>query len=362
MAHNEQFFEDKHPWSETKEALLGNYLTPYFTKVYNASHDGIVYVDAFAGPGRFKDGTIGSPLLAIEKYQAVSRGRRSKRPIQFVFGEAKKGLRDELASNANNATQSVGYIKQTIVTDGFAQALDQAGKVSVVGAKRPSTYFYYVDPFGVKHLRLAPLLESPNPNHTEVLVNFNTVGFLRDACEAMRIAVELPDGIEILDEGFNEADLETERTQRLSAAIGSEAWKEIVEAVRDKSMNYWEAEYRINQLFCDSARQKYAYVTSMPIKDMSRMVSRGGEIKYRLVHMTNNADGCILMNDEMLRRKQDRQDTLPGFLTLDVDGRDVNPEVVQQVMRDAVMRYPMRKQFQMRWVAAYVISRCCEPT
>ncbi|MBQ9003653.1 MAG: three-Cys-motif partner protein TcmP [Eggerthellaceae bacterium] len=358
MARNSRFFDDKHPWSETKDALLGNYLTPFFTKVYNASRDGIIYVDAFAGPGRFKDGTIGSPLLALEKYQAVCKSRRAKRPIQFVFGEAKRGLRRQLEANATDATNSVGYIKQPIIKDSFDEAMDCAVKVAVVGRKRPSTYFYYVDPFGFKYLRMAALLESPNPNHTEVLVNFNTVGFIRDACEALRIAIDVPSGIEILDVGFDDADLETERIQRLNAAIGSDEWKSIIEAVRDKSMNYWEAEYRISQLFCCNARRKYAYVTSMPIKDMSRMVALGGEIKYRLVHMTNNADGCILMNDEMLRRKQNQQDTLPGFLTLDVDGKDVQPEVVQQAMRDAVMQYPVGKQFQMRWVAAYVISRC----
>lgn len=115
MVRNSRFFDDKHPWSETKDALLGNFLTPFFMKVYNASRDGIIYVDAFAGPGRFKDGTIGFPLLAIEKYQAVSRSRRAKRPIQFVFGEAKKSLRLQLESNAADATSSVNYIKPPII-------------------------------------------------------------------------------------------------------------------------------------------------------------------------------------------------------------------------------------------------------
>lgn len=71
LENTDKFFDDKHPWSETKDDLLGNYLTPFFNKVYQASRDGIVYVDAFARPGRFNDGSL-APRLSPWKSIAPS--------------------------------------------------------------------------------------------------------------------------------------------------------------------------------------------------------------------------------------------------------------------------------------------------
>ena len=65
--------------------------------------------------------------------------------------------------------------------------------------------FYYVDPFGVKDLRMDCLLRSPNPRHTEALVNFNSIGFLRDACAALKVRLELPQDVEVFDAGFEQA-------------------------------------------------------------------------------------------------------------------------------------------------------------
>lgn len=358
MVKSGKFFEGKKSWSETKDALLGNYLTPFFTKVYKASRDGIVYIDAFAGQGLFGDGTVGSPLIAIDKYLAVSRGRKTKRPIQFIFGEADGQRRRLLKSCSVERSGRARYIKRPIVVSSFGEAMERGSHVSVVGARKPSTYFCYVDPFGVKHLRLEPLLRSPNPSHTEVLVNFNSVGFIREACEAMRVALNMSIDDDAMDECFDSSIQTTERIQRLSAAIGSDGWKSVVKDFRDGGLGYWEAEYRIGKLFCQNARRGYKYVTNMPVKDMSRMSDSGGEVKYRLVHMTNNPDGCILMNDEMIRRRQDRQDVIPGLLSLDIDRRDVEPETVCKVVVNTVLSHPVNVPFPMREVAANVISEC----
>mgnify|MGYP003304257067 CR=1 FL=1 len=42
------FFKEKKPWSEVKDALLGHYLKPYFQKILHTRR-AIVYVDCFAG-------------------------------------------------------------------------------------------------------------------------------------------------------------------------------------------------------------------------------------------------------------------------------------------------------------------------
>ena len=58
---NDDFFDEKKEWSKVKDALLGNYFKPYIQKIMYTRKP-IVYVDCFAGKGKFADGNPGSPF------------------------------------------------------------------------------------------------------------------------------------------------------------------------------------------------------------------------------------------------------------------------------------------------------------
>ncbi len=81
MSKEELFFSQKKSWSTMKDRILGTYMRPYLNKVAQLPAD-IVLVDAFAGPGKFADGTKGSPLIIVEaaehwvpgKYRAIFEG------------------------------------------------------------------------------------------------------------------------------------------------------------------------------------------------------------------------------------------------------------------------------------------------
>jgi len=62
---DQDFFQQKRLWSGVKDRILGTYIVPYLKKVATLQAR-IMIVDAFAGPGRFKDGTKGSPLILTE--------------------------------------------------------------------------------------------------------------------------------------------------------------------------------------------------------------------------------------------------------------------------------------------------------
>lgn len=352
------YFADKHPWSRTKDALLGCYLTPYFQKVYRPSRDGIVYVDAFAGAGKFDNGDIGSPLIALSKVQAIARMQKGKRLVQFIFAETRQESRAALLDNFSEARGNSRYVKEPIICADYADAMQKALTVTCVGSKRPSTVFYYVDPFGVKDLRMDCLLQSPNPRHTEALVNFNSIGFLRDACAALKVRFELPQGVEVFDVGFDASVKAEERYRRLTECIGSEDWVDIIRLFQEGKHDFWMAEYEIARLFCRSAGSAYDYVTNMPIKDMTQRVELGGLVKYRLIHMTNNADGCVLMNDNMLKRNETFQVPQPGLFTVDVDGRDVEPGSIARCLEETIAKLPINKRVKMGEIAAAIISGC----
>lgn len=61
---NKDFFRKKKVWSTIKDDLLGYYLVPYFAKILSMGNP-ILYVDCFAGKGRFDDGNPGSPIIAL---------------------------------------------------------------------------------------------------------------------------------------------------------------------------------------------------------------------------------------------------------------------------------------------------------
>jgi len=66
---NRGFFEKKRIWSEVKDELLGCYLVPYFSKILNLGIP-ILYIDCFAGKGKFEDGKNGSPLVALQSLES----------------------------------------------------------------------------------------------------------------------------------------------------------------------------------------------------------------------------------------------------------------------------------------------------
>ncbi len=353
---NSDFFDkkDNHPWSKTKDSLLGCYLKPFFDKTYHASRDGYVYVDAFAGPGKYLDGGDGSPLIAIRRLRATASKNRIKRPIKFIFGESNSSYRVTLAGAAKDAAGSGRYILPVQICDSSSEALQAAQLAQPKLGMKPSTIFYYVDPYGVKDIRLSALCKSPNPAHTEALVNFNTIGFMRDGYEALRIAMDLPSGVKVIDQGFDDQVPLTERILRLNNSIGCDDWQIIL---KDKTTGYWEKEMKIAELFCANAHSFYRYVTNMPIRDVNHKISEGGEIKYRLIHMTNSPDGCILMNDNMLKRNTDEQVLQAQLLKVDVDLRDVNPAKIHDDMEYLISSMPKGQTARMSIFAAMIIDK-----
>lgn len=62
---NNDFFVEKKAWSVVNDELLGCYFMPYLSKILH-TYRPLVYVDCFAGKGKFDDGNPGSPLIALE--------------------------------------------------------------------------------------------------------------------------------------------------------------------------------------------------------------------------------------------------------------------------------------------------------
>lgn len=95
--NNSNFFEKKKEWSIVKDELFGCYFKPYVSKIVHTKRP-LVYVDCFAGKGKFEDGNPGSPLIALNILEQCKASSKIKDPrIETVFIELNHS--DELREN-----------------------------------------------------------------------------------------------------------------------------------------------------------------------------------------------------------------------------------------------------------------------
>lgn len=354
-----EYFQEKKRWSKTKDSILSCYLPPFFQKVMTASRNGIVYVDCFAGQGKFDNGEYGSPLIAIQKCREAHRKSKQKPPLKLIFAEAKRSSRQQLEVNARHAAGDYrAFNKDHLqIVASCDEAIRLANSTTLKGDETPSTIFYYLDPYGIKDMQLDAITHSPVMEHTEALVNFCSVGFVRDACAALKVTTGMPDDAVDVSEEFPVETSGPDRIERLTKAVGTDEWIGLIHRFEAGKIDFWEVEREVTNMFCRSASEHYRYVTNMPIKDMSRALGSGGLLKYRLVHMSNYHDGCVLMNDNMLIRNRELQTSNDSLFLLDVEGSIVDSSAVQKAMLNSVMERPVGVRVSMWELLAPVISQ-----
>ena len=96
-----EFFDRKRDWSERKDRVLREYLPPYLQKVAHRPGRPILVVDGFAGPGAFRDGKPGSPLIIRSVLEEAMR--RPGVRVEALFIEADSELHAELRAKVEDA-------------------------------------------------------------------------------------------------------------------------------------------------------------------------------------------------------------------------------------------------------------------
>ena len=289
---NKKFFEQKKIWSKVKDELLGCYLVPYFNKKLSMRNP-ILYVDCFAGKGRFDDGENGSPLTALESFE---RSIQMARPNGYIPSVQMKFIElnhaDALKTNLTGQPAGRCEVVDGKFEDNIIPLLQRAMK----SLGNPNV-FLYVDPYGIKVLNAA-LFDSLTDKFAtaELLINLNSFGFIREACRAMKVAFR-----EKEDEIFR--DLEEydssimDSIDELSEIAGGDYWQQIIRDYSSGTIDCYKAEKEFGRQYKLRLRQKYSYVLDMPIR-----LKPGQHPKYRMVHATNHPDGCTLMADNIAKR------------------------------------------------------------
>lgn len=292
---NSRFFKEKKIWSEVKDSLLACYLVPYFSKIMMTKRP-LLYIDCFAGKGKFEDGKTGSPLNALgclSESLLKNRSTKEGAPKPEVY---MRFIESNHAQDLWNNLPQPCPCDCKVIEGAFEL---QIGKLLNNAAKRMpnANVFLYVDPYGIKALNM-PLFQAL-PKHfssAELLINLNSFGFLREALRVRKIALKTCDEDLLTDlDEYDSSILDS--LDDLNTIAGGDYWQEIVDQYKHQQISMLEAEKRFAECYKMQLRKSFRYVLDMPIR-----LKSGQNPKYRLVFATNHVDGCTLMADNIFKR------------------------------------------------------------
>lgn len=167
MSGTDDFFQRRQAAAVLKHGILSRYPLVFATMTSAKSvRKRVVFLDGYAGPGRYEDGSPGSPLLAVE---TATRTARWGREVECLFVEKDPKTYKNLCSTlADSAPPSMTYqVWSGDVADHVEAALVQAGQDPMLT---------FLDPFGTAldySLLTDRLMGRPAGVATEVLLNMN---------------------------------------------------------------------------------------------------------------------------------------------------------------------------------------------
>ncbi len=288
MTHRagDEFFEHKRLWSLRKDEILGCYLAAYLPKIMMLRKP-VLIVDAFAGPGRFRDGEAGSPRIICRCVRETQdKNLTAPQPVSVWCIERITTLHSQLVSNIEEFE--------------FAHARNGAfgDFASEIAAQtRTSSVFLYVDPFTVEGLVWSELNRIfaglGEGNSVEILLNLNSPSFVRRGLALLKSKVTAIDD----DETPVDADNQVDATfDALDAVAGGRWWQELLTS----SINYPAMVQEFVHEYCKRLSSRFSEVVSHAVKAKPHHQVP----KYHLVFGTRHLDGLTLMNDEMVKSRR----------------------------------------------------------
>ncbi|MBN2138572.1 MAG: three-Cys-motif partner protein TcmP [Sedimentisphaerales bacterium] len=306
------FFREKKGWSKYKDLILDYYLKPYLQKI-KVRRRPILVVDCFAGPGKFDDGQVGSPLIIADHLRPLCQEGYE---VTAFFIEANKPLYDQLIENVCG----LGIPVETRLGS-FRDYVGEIEKLSLT-----HSVFVYLDPFKPMDLffdDLAPIYNKVRSGQSiETLINFMSASFLR-AVQSFRTQVILNGTLQTSHELI----------RRWNGIAGGTYWQQIV--YNEVLSSDEEPDTKnVDNLACGYAAELqrwFKYVLNYPI----RAKYEHKWPKYHLIFGSRYPDGVELMNLAMVkaRRKFVKKGFIEGCLFPNQPEQEVvDPDEVLRVV------------------------------
>ena len=157
------------PHTKAKHSILRRYLQGYYPKMASAQRQ-LIFIDGFAGPGRYLEDEPGSPVIALDALTGHNQfSRWSNTLFSFLFIE-EDADRFELLAGTLSARQDPDNVVVRTRHGSFEEHMTDV--LDGLGRFRLAPAFVMVDPFGVKGLPLKLLRRLAEFPKTELLISF----------------------------------------------------------------------------------------------------------------------------------------------------------------------------------------------
>jgi three-Cys-motif partner protein len=126
----------------------------------------LAYVDLFAGPGKYADGTLSTPLLILE---AAARDLYMRAHLQARFNEGDPAVAQDLEKNIRSSEAARGLLHRPKVTC----ALVEKDILKSIGGIPPCPTLLFADPWGYKGISVTLLSKFLRPFGNDLIFFFN---------------------------------------------------------------------------------------------------------------------------------------------------------------------------------------------
>lgn len=171
---------DADPRTLAKHRLLENYLAAWLPTLLLGKFPGVTYAEGFAGPGIYKGGQPGSPVIALKAFLGHERLLGASTSVDMVLAEEDPRRLAELRRQMDAvlarapkapAHPAIGYVSGDHAEE-LLPALERVGAM-----RRP--IFAFLDSYGGPDVPLDLARRIGAAHASEVLVTFGTRFFIR---------------------------------------------------------------------------------------------------------------------------------------------------------------------------------------
>lgn len=248
--------------THAKHEILKRYLEAWLP-IMSTYNGRIIYLDGFAGPGEYRGGEPGSPIIAIDIFRNHTSTVLRNAEVLFLFIEQNPDRYEHLKQLLTQCTLP-GTAKYKIYEGNFDETLTGLLKQLEDRQSRLAPTFAFIDPFGFSHTPMQTITRLMRHPKCEVLITFMYEEINR----------------------FLDADY-THKEAQYDALFGTSTWRTITQSTlmpqerRDKLQSLYQnqlqqvAEIRYIRSFCmrnqHNATDYFLFFGTNSLRGMEKM-------------------------------------------------------------------------------------------
>ncbi len=254
--------------TELKHRVLEKYLPAYW-RILERKARGFTYIDGFAGAGKYRDGSKGSPLLAMELVSRLRSEGSLAVPVHFGFIEANEEKAKQLKQAAIPLAKELALEMPIVIHGSFEeQIFPLLATLEEKCAIGFCPTFIFIDPFGYKDVPLSLIADLARVRNRELFITFMSQPMARFLSDS-------------------------KKSRTYDAVFGSRAWQQCFFEHEFNDEKYQECLVRVYTEELNRVLQKKLDTYIFPFR--VEEVKRGG--LYHLIHISHHPKARQVMDE-----------------------------------------------------------------